>query len=78
MTWLPFRANEFSPGYGGFVNSAPDMMGSCCAVFSFLCSALKIIVCPFSFGHCIDCHSIYDFWLPIMYPQTFHISHTRF
>jgi hypothetical protein len=27
--------------------------GSCCSIFSFLCNVLQIIVCPFSFGHCI-------------------------
>ena len=24
-----------------------------CSIFSFLCNVLYIIVCPFSFGHCI-------------------------
>ena len=27
----------------------------CCSIFSFLCSALKIIVCFYSLGHWIDC-----------------------
>jgi hypothetical protein len=26
--------------------------------------------CPFSFGHCFVCPSIYGFWLPIWYLQT--------
>jgi hypothetical protein len=28
-------------------------------------------VFPFSFGHCVVCPSIYGFWLPICYLQTF-------
>jgi hypothetical protein len=26
--------------------------------------------CPFSFGHCVVCSSIYKFWLPLWYLQT--------
>ena len=26
--------------------------------------------CPFSFGHCVICPSIYGFWLPLLYLQT--------
>jgi len=26
--------------------------------------------CPFSFGHCVACPSIYGFWLPLWYLQT--------
>jgi hypothetical protein len=26
--------------------------------------------CPFSFGHCVVCPSIYGFWLPLWYLQT--------
>jgi hypothetical protein len=39
----------------------------CCSIFSFQCSVLQIIVCPFSFGHCIVYRSIYGFWLPLWY-----------
>ena len=28
-------------------------------------------VCPFYFGHCVVCPSIYGFWLPLWYLQTF-------
>jgi len=48
--------------------------GSCCSIFSFLCSALQISVCPFflfSFCHCVVCPSIYGFWLPLWILQTF-------
>jgi len=37
-----------------------------CAMF---CRSLSI--CPFSFGHCIVCPSIYGFWLPLWYLQSF-------
>ena len=43
---LPFRSN--------YIHSWL-LVGSCCSIFSFLCSVLKIIVCPFSLGHCIIC-----------------------
>ena len=36
-----------------------------CSIFSFLCNVLYIIVCPFSFGHCIVWPlSNYGFWIP--------------
>ena len=28
---------------------------SCCSIFRFLCCVLYIIVCTFSFGHCVVC-----------------------
>ena len=49
------------------------LWGSCCLIFSFLCSVLYFIVCPFvvfSCGHCVVCPSIYSFWLPLWYLQT--------
>jgi hypothetical protein len=39
-----------------------------CVVF---CRSYCLSFCPFWFGHCIVCPSIYDFWLPIRYDQTF-------
>jgi hypothetical protein len=45
--------------------------GSRCSIFSFLCNALWIVVCPFSFGHCVVCPSIYGFWLLRWYLQSF-------
>ena len=30
--------------------------------------------CPFSFGHCVVCSSIYGFWLPFWYLQTLHVA----
>ena len=37
---------------------------SCYSIFSFMCSVLQIVVCPFvffSFSHCVVCPSIYRF-----------------
>ena len=33
--------------------------GSCYSICSYLCFVLKIVVFPFSFGHCVVCPSIY-------------------
>jgi hypothetical protein len=45
-----------------------------------LCIVLPIIGCSFflfSLGHCIFCaSSVYGFWLPIWYLQTFPVSTT--
>ena len=41
-----------------------------CSIFSFMCSVLHIVVCPFSFGHCVVCPAINEFW-PLWYLQTF-------
>ena len=30
--------------------------------------------CPFSFGHCVVCCSIYGFWLPFWYLQTLRVA----
>ena len=35
------------------------------SIFIFLCNVLYIVVCPFPFGHCIVCPSIYEFWLSL-------------
>lgn len=40
---------------------------SCCAVFSFICSALSF--CPFSFNNCIVCPSMYHLCLHLWYPH---------
>ena len=37
--------------------------------FSLMSSVLYIVVCPFSFGHCVVCPSIYRFWIPLWYLQ---------
>ena len=44
----------YTSGSPGFI---PGFDGcSCCSIFTFLCNVLEIIVvCPFSFGHCIVC-----------------------
>ena len=42
--------------------------GSCCSIFSLLCSTVTVIICPFSLGHCIvGPSSLYGFWLPLWY-----------
>ena len=63
--WL---ASSLSPVYSG---------GSCSSIYSFLCSALYIIVCLLSsiFDHCFGCQSILQLMLPIWYFKTFHIAH---
>ena len=38
-----------------------------CVMICRSCSSF----CPFSFGHCVVCSSIYGIWLPLWYPQTF-------
>ena len=48
----PSGAAKFNPGFE---------RGSCCSISYFLCSVLQIVVCTFSFGHCVVCPSIYDF-----------------
>ena len=47
----------------------PFQWGSCDSFFSFPCSILSVIVCPFSFSHCIVRTSIYGFQLPLWYFQ---------
>ena len=44
-------------------SGAPEFSwGSCYSIFSFMCIVLKIVVCPFSFDHCVVCpSSIYGF-----------------
>ena len=41
------------------------------------CLMICIIVCPYSFSvhHCIVCLSIYGFWLPLRYLQTFLVRY---
>lgn len=46
------RAHEFIPHFYRCFS---------CSMFSFLCSVLQIIICPFLIGFCIVCPSIYDF-----------------
>ena len=50
-TVQPSRAHKFTNGF---------QLGSCCSIFSFMCSVLEIVVCSFVFffGHCIVCPSI--------------------
>ena len=61
-TAYPSRAPEFNPDF---------QWGSCYSICSFLCGVLWIVVCPYSFGHCVVCpSSIYLLLLPIWYLQT--------
>jgi hypothetical protein len=43
-----------------------DLIG---LTISYVC-VLYIVVCPFSFGHCVVCSSIYGFYLLLWYLQT--------
>jgi hypothetical protein len=43
------NTHEFTPRF---------LVSSCCSIFSFLCSVLYIIVCPFSLSHCVVCPSL--------------------
>ena len=52
-TAFPSVAHEFTSGF---------QWGSCCSIFSFLCSVLQIIVCP---------SLIYGFRILLWYLQTF-------
>jgi hypothetical protein len=38
------------------------------------CICFAYVVCPFSFGHCVFCSSIYGFWLLLWYLQTLLMS----
>ena len=49
---------------------------SCCSTFSFLCSVLWVVclsLCTFSLAYCVFSSSIYGFWLPLWYLQTFPV-----
>ena len=52
-------------------------LDSCCSIFSFLRCRFFVdhclSFCPFSFGHCIACPSIYDFRQSFWHLQTFLI-----
>jgi hypothetical protein len=62
----------------GTANPSGFWWDLCCSIFSFLCNALWIVVCPFSFGHCIVCPSIYCFWLLLWYLVAIVLSILRF
>jgi hypothetical protein len=53
---------------------------SCCSIFSFLCSVVEIIFCPFSFGHCIVCplvssnFSVYCGQLHCAFQNIYHLQ----
>ena len=63
LMFVSFNSNMAGVTYGaGTANpfGAPELilsfqLASCYLSFSFLCSVLYILVCPFSFGHCIVC-----------------------
>ena len=62
-TTYSFRSTEFTPGF---------KWGSCQSIFRFLCMFGRSLFVPlylFSFGHCVVCSSIYEFWLPLWYLQ---------
>ena len=43
---------------------------SCWSMFNFLCCVLQIIVCHFSFGHCVACPSFYGSCLHLLHLHT--------
>jgi hypothetical protein len=47
----------------------PDYLMRKTSRISMFCRSL-FVLCPFSFGHCVVCSSIYGFWLPLWYLQT--------
>jgi len=57
---LPIRSIRVHPCFSGVAKSLVF-----CVVF---CRSLSFR--HYSFGHCIVCPSIYDFWLPLSYLQT--------
>jgi hypothetical protein len=67
-TAYTFGAFEFTPVFSG-VRVARSLVF--CVMFY---RSLFAPFCAFSFGHCVVCPSIYDFWLPIWYLQTFLIT----
>jgi len=50
-----------------------------CLTFSIMVKRLilDIVLCPFSFGHCIVCPSIYSFLLPLFVSSNFSYVRTR-
>jgi hypothetical protein len=42
------------------------------------CRSLFLSFCPFSFGHCVVCSSIFWFWLPLWYLFAIVLSVLRF
>jgi hypothetical protein len=68
-TAYPFGAPAFTP-----VFSAVGVTRSLVLCVCFVDRCLSF--CSFSFGHCVVCSSsIYGFWLPLWYLQTFHTYH---
>ena len=60
----PSVAHEFNPVFSG-VRVTRSF------VFNVVFCRYLFTISPFSFAHCIDCPSIYGFWLPLWYLQTF-------
>jgi len=59
------RAHTFNHGFSG-IRVALSLV-----FYVVFCRSL-FVFCRFSFGHCIACpSSIYAFWLPLCYLQTF-------
>jgi hypothetical protein len=62
---LPFRGTWVHPGFSGVRVTRSLVL---CVCFVDRCLSF----CTFSFGHCVVCSSsIYGFWLPLWYLQTF-------
>jgi hypothetical protein len=51
------------------LSSPPVVSGVCVAQFLVFCGVF-VDHCTFFYGHCIECSSIYGFWLSLGYFQT--------
>ena len=58
------------------LSSLSFFWGSCCSIF-FFCIMFCRSVCPFYFGNCIVCSSIYSFWLNAQWCQFVWIVNSR-
>jgi hypothetical protein len=61
----PSGTPEFTPGFSGF-RGTRSLVLCVCLIHVGRCLSF----CPFSFGHCVVCSSIYGFWLPLWYLKT--------
>jgi hypothetical protein len=53
--WIPHKTLKIARGYMWHMLGWDYPRFFCCSIFISLCSALKIIVCFLSLGHCILC-----------------------
>ena len=71
--WLWFTRREGTAHPSEHRSSSPVCSGVRVTRSWVLCVCLVdrfLSFCPFSFGHCAVCPSIYGFWLPLWYLKT--------